>query len=163
MMRSARSARRILAFTAAAGFIGSGLLAWQLVNAERGLEGSFRQALAQGGPQLAKTVADASLPSTTFGAGLWLSELGSPAASDEAQSMTVGSHITILARDGEARHLEVVDVRPASSRTLHPDASPTAMVLVTLRPVGQAVGGDVRILVEAGSAPRLGASPARTL
>lgn len=163
-MRSARPARRTLALTAVAGFLGSGLLSWQLVSPERGLEGSFRQALAQGNEQVSRTATGAPLPSTTFGAGLWLSGLGPRPSGDEAQAVEIGSHITILARDGEARHLEVVEVRPVAGQLQSVDASlSAAMVLVTLRPVGQASGGEIRILVEAGSTTRPGASPARAL
>ena len=164
MTRSARPARRTLALTAAAGFLGSGLLSWQLASPERGLEGSFRQALEQGSTLVLKTATAAPLPSPTFGAGLWFSGLASRVPGEDAQPMEVGSHVTILAREGEARRLEVVDVRPVSGHVQDLDSSlPPAMALVTLRPVGQTSGGEVRILVETGSPSRPGANAARTL
>lgn len=162
MTSSARLARWALALTAAAGFLGSGLLSWQLARPEQGLEGSFRQAVEQGRSAPAKAVATA-LPSPTFGAGLWFSGLTSHPGVEDAQPMEIGNHVTILARDGEPRRLEVVDIRPITGHLQDLAASlPPSMALVTLRPVGQNSGGEVRILIETGS-PARPATAARTL
>lgn len=160
-----RSARKTLAVTAAAGFLGSGLLSWQLLSPERGLEGSFRQALVQqGGAQPVRTSASVPLPSDTFGAGLWLSGAEATAPADDARPMEIGSLVAISARDGDTRHLQVVDIRPVSSR-LHESSRdvPTSLLMVTLRPVGQASGGEIRILIEPTGTTKVPAFSARAL
>lgn len=160
-----RSARRTLAVTAAAGFLGSGLLSWQLLSPERGLEGSFRQSLARhDGSQPVKTSANMPLPSDTFGAGLWLSGLDVAASGDDAAPMEIGSHIAISARDGDTRHLQIIDIRPTSN-PLHDanEAVPASLLMVTLRPVGQGSGREIRILIEAPGATKPPASSARAL
>lgn len=160
-----RSARKTLAVTAAAGFVGSGLLSWQLMSPERGLEGSFKQALVQqNGALPVRTSASAPLASDTFGAGLWLSGAEATAPADEARPMEIGSLIAISARDGDTRHLQVVDIRPISNRIHDTNQDvPVSLLMVTLRPVGQTSGGEVRIFIEASGSTKPVASSARAL
>jgi hypothetical protein len=154
MARGERPNGRALAYTSALGFFGVGLMSWQLLSPESGLEMGFRRALDDTVQQAANAAPPTEFSSQTFGAGLWLSAHKPRSAATDSSQMGIGSEIAVSGRDGQMRRLQVVDVRSAEASKGLSTPTGTPMLLVTLRPVGQSSGGEIRVLVEAGDSAR---------